>query len=194
MDLQNDFNASQDLINSPRAEILSLKSKNSDIYHQLHMERQRYKRATSKHGSMASQILLLKKADAISSAQLSKGLRDSATTITKLLKLNEDLQTKLSQSVTTWSSQTETITEAAKSKLIFSDTRLKNAQKEISKLCKGYRQAKQVKERAVETAKTKIIKQKSVHHLAPSQRDFHKENPQSCSSSFPIWLFSKPHQ
>ena len=38
MDLQNDFNVSQDLINSLCAEILSLKSKNSDIYHQLHME------------------------------------------------------------------------------------------------------------------------------------------------------------
>ena len=36
-DLQNDFNASQDLINSLHTEILSLKSKNSDIYHQLHM-------------------------------------------------------------------------------------------------------------------------------------------------------------
>ena len=115
---------------------------------------------------MASQILLLKKADAISSAQLSKGLRDSATTITKLLKLNEDLQTELSQSVTTGSSQTEAITETAKSKLISSDTRLKNAQKEISKLRKGFRWATQVKERAVETAKTKVIQQKSVHHLS----------------------------
>ncbi len=31
--LQNDFNSSQALINSLRAEILSLNSKNSDIYH-----------------------------------------------------------------------------------------------------------------------------------------------------------------
>ena len=37
-DLQNKLNSSQDLINSLRAEILSLKSKNSDIYHQLCME------------------------------------------------------------------------------------------------------------------------------------------------------------
>ena len=95
---------------------------------------------------MASQILLLKKADAISSAQLSKGLRDSADTITKLLKMNEDLQTELSQSITTWSSWAEVLTEAAKSKLLLSDTRLKNAQKEISKLRKGFRQATQVKE------------------------------------------------
>jgi len=71
-DLQNDFNASQDLINSLHAEILLLKSKNSDIYHQLRMERQRCKRATSKHGSMTSQILLLKKVDAVSSAQFLK--------------------------------------------------------------------------------------------------------------------------
>src|SRR6266540_4355907 len=131
-DLQNDFKAFQDLIDSLHAEILSLKSKNSDIYHQLHMERQRCKRATSKHGSMSSQILLLKKADAISSAQFSKGLRDSAVTITSLLKVNEDLRTELSQSVTTWSSRTEALTEAAKSKLMSSDTRLKNAQKEVS--------------------------------------------------------------
>jgi hypothetical protein len=54
----------------------------------LRMERQRNKRAISTHSSMASQILLLKKADAISSAQLSKGLRDSAATITKVLKMN----------------------------------------------------------------------------------------------------------
>ena len=87
-DLQNKLNSSQNLINSLHAEILSLKSKNSDIYHQLHMERQRCKRATSKHGSMASQILLLKKADAISSAQFSKGLRESAAAIMKLLKMN----------------------------------------------------------------------------------------------------------
>src|SRR6266498_2952849 len=51
------------------------------------MERQCHKHAISKHGSMASQILLLKKADAISSAWLSKGLRDSADTITNLLKM-----------------------------------------------------------------------------------------------------------
>ena len=123
-DLQNDFKAFQDLIDSLHAEILSLKFKNSDIYHQLRMERQRCKRATSKHGSMSSQILLLKKADAISSAQFSKGLRDSAVTITSLLKVNEDLRTELSQSVTTWSSRTEALTEAAKSKLMSSDTRL----------------------------------------------------------------------
>ena len=163
--LQNDLNTSHDLINTLHTEILFLKSKNSDIYHQLRMERQRCKWATSKHGSMASQILLLKKADAISSAQLSKGLRDSADTVTKLLKMNEDLRTELSQSITTWSSQTEVLTEAAKFKLLLSDTRLKNAQKEISKLRKGFRQATQVKERAVETAKAKVIQKKSVHYL-----------------------------
>ena len=140
-DLQNDFNASQDLINSLHAEILLLKSKNSDIYHQLRMERQRHKRATSKHGSMSSQILLLKKADAILSAQFSKGLRDSATTITKLLKTNEDLQTELSRSTTTWLSRTEALTEAAQSKLLASDTRLKKAQKEVSKLRKEFHRA-----------------------------------------------------
>src|SRR6266498_3852703 len=129
------------------------------------MERQRCKRATSKHGSMASQILLLKKADAISSAQLSKGLKNSADTITKLLKMNEDLRTELSQSITTWSSRAEVLTEAAKSKLLLSDTRLKNAQKEISKLCKGFCQAIQVEEHAVETAKAKVIQKKLVHHL-----------------------------
>ena len=165
-DLQNDFKAFQDLIDSLHAEILSLKSKNSDIYHQLRMERQRCKRATSKHGSMSSQILLLKKADAISSAQFSKGLRDSAVTITSLLKVNEDLRTELSQSVTTWSSRTEALTEAAKSKLMSSDTRLKNAQKEVSKLRKGFHRATQAKEHAVSTAKAKVVQQKSVHHLS----------------------------
>jgi len=165
-DLQNNLNTSHDLINTLRTEILSLKSKNSDIYHQLRMERQRNKRTTSKHSSMASQILLLKKADAISSAQLSKGLRDSATTITKLLKMNEDLRTELSQSVKTWSTRTEALTEAAKSKLMSSDTRLKNAQKEVSKLRKGFRRATLLKEHAVETAKAKVIQKKSVHHLS----------------------------
>jgi len=164
-DLQNDFDASQDLINTLRAEILSLKSKNSDTYHQLRMERQRCKRATSKHGSITSQILLLKKANAMASARLSKGLRDSAATITKLLETNNNLRTELSQSVTTWTSQTEALTEAAKFKLMSSDIRLKKAQKEVSKLRKGFRQATQVKERAVETAKAKAISQKSVHHL-----------------------------
>ena len=79
--------------------------------------------------------------------------------------MNNNLHTKLSQSVTTWTSQTEALTEAAKSKLMSSDIRLKKAQKEVSKLCKGFRQAIQIKEHAVETAKAKIISQKSVHHL-----------------------------
>ncbi len=114
---------------------------------------------------MASQILLLKKANAISFAQFSKGLRESAATIMKLLKMNEGLQTELSQTVTTWSSHTKALTKAAKSKLMSSDTRLKNVQKEITKLYKGFRWATQAKERAVETAKTKVIRQKSVHHL-----------------------------
>src|SRR6266700_4144324 len=157
--LQNDLNTSHNLINTLHTKILFLKSKNSNIYHQLHMERQRCKRATSKHGSMASQILLLKKADAISSAQFSKGLRESAAAIMKLLKMNEGLQTELSQTVTTWSSRTKALTETAKSKLMSSDTRLKNAQKEITKLHKGFRWATQVKECAVEMAKTKVIQQ-----------------------------------
>ena len=37
-DLQTKLNTSHDLINTLHNEILSLKSKNSDIYHQLHME------------------------------------------------------------------------------------------------------------------------------------------------------------
>jgi len=91
---------------------------------------------------------------------------DSAATITKLLKVNEHLQTKLSQSVTTWSSQTKALTEAAQSKLLSSDTRLKEAQKEVSKLRKAFHQAIQTKEHAVETAKAKVIQEKSVHHLS----------------------------
>jgi len=110
---------------------------------------------------MTSQIALLKKYDAVSSNQLSKALRDSANTIAKLLKMNEHLQNELSQSVITWSSQTEDV----KSKLISSDTRLKNAQKEVSKLRKACNQATQVKEHAIETAKAKVMQKTSVHHL-----------------------------
>ena len=155
--LQDNLNASQDLVHELRTEILSLKAKTTGINHQLRLERQRYRRVSLKHGSMISQIALLKKAD----VTLSKGLKDSANTIDKLLKMNEDLQNELSQSVITWSSQTEAI----KSKLISSDTRLKNAQKEVSKLRKSCHRATQVKERAVEAAKTKVAQQKSAHHL-----------------------------
>src|SRR5260370_15313836 len=130
------------------------------------MKRQCNKHAISKHSSIASQILLLKKADAISLVQLSKGLRDSAATITKLSKINEDLRTELSQSIATWSSRTEASTEAANSKLMFSDTRLKNAQKEVSKLRKAFHWATQIKEHAVETAKAKVIQKKSVYHFS----------------------------
>jgi hypothetical protein len=49
-DLQNNFNASQNIINALHTEILLLKSRNGDIYHQLRMEKQRCKRAISKHG------------------------------------------------------------------------------------------------------------------------------------------------
>ena len=97
-----------------------------------------------KNDSMISQIALLKKANVASS----KGLKDSAHVIENFLKMNEE-QTK-----------------AIKSKLISSDSRLKNAQKEVSKLCKSYHRATQVKNHAVETAKAKVIQQKSVHHLA----------------------------
>jgi len=138
--LQDTLNSSQDLVNMLRTEILSLKSKNSNTNHQLRMERQRYKRMSLKNGSMISQIALLKKADAVSS----KGLKYSANVIKKILKMNEDQ------------------TEAIKSKLISSDTRLKNAQKEVSKLRKSYRRAIQVKNRAVEAAKAKVVQQKSV--------------------------------
>jgi len=81
------------------------------------------------------------------------------------LKINEHLQTKLSQSVTTWSSRTEALTEAIQSKLLFSDTRLKQARKEVSKLYKAFFWATQMKEHAIETAKAKVIQKKSVHHL-----------------------------
>ncbi len=82
------------------------------------------------------------------------------------MKTNENLQKELSHSLTTWSSRTETLTEAAKSKLLSSDTRLKKAQKEVSKLCKAFHRATQIKEHAVETAKAKVIQKKTVHHLS----------------------------
>ena len=44
--------------------------------------------------------------------------------------------------------------------------RLKKAQQEVSKLHKVCYRATQVKKCAVETAKAKVIQQKSVHHLA----------------------------
>ena len=55
----------------------SLRAENSDIYHQLRMEQQCYKRMSLKNGSMISQIALLKKADAASS----RGLKGSAQVI-----------------------------------------------------------------------------------------------------------------
>jgi len=133
--LQDNLNESQDFVNMLRTEILSLKAKNSDIYHQLRIERQRYKRVSLKNGTMTSQIALLKKSDAASS----KVLKDSACVIEKILKTNEDQ------------------TEAIKSKLISSDTRLKNAQKDVSRLRESYHRATQVKNHAVETAKAKVI-------------------------------------
>ena len=57
-DLHDNLNASQDLVNGLHTEILSLKAKNSDIYHQLGMERQPYKCMSLKNDSMISQIAL----------------------------------------------------------------------------------------------------------------------------------------
>jgi hypothetical protein len=142
--LQDNLNASQELLNMLRAEILSLKSKNSDVNHQLRMERQRCKRMSLKKGSMISQIALLERANATSS----KGLKD--------------LQKELSQMVVSQVSQMEAI----KSKLVSTDTKLKNAQKEVSKLRKSCRRATQVKDHAIERAKAKVVQEKSVHHLA----------------------------
>ena len=79
--LQDNLNASQDLVNMLRTEISSLKAKNSNINHQLRMERQRYKRMSLKKDSMISQIAFLEKANDTSS---------------KVLK---DLQKELSQIV-----------------------------------------------------------------------------------------------
>ena len=59
--LQDNLNASQDLVHELRTEILSLKAKTTGINHQLRLERQRYRRVSLKHGSMISQIALLKK-------------------------------------------------------------------------------------------------------------------------------------
>ena len=56
--LQDDLNTSQDLVNMLRTKILTLEAKNSDIYHQLRLERQRYRRLSLKNGSMTSQIAL----------------------------------------------------------------------------------------------------------------------------------------
>lgn len=95
--LQNDLNASQDLVIMLRTEILSLKDKNSSKNHQLHIEQQHYRRASLKNGSMISQISLLEKANAMSL----KGLKDSANTIKKILKMNGDLQNELSKTVAT---------------------------------------------------------------------------------------------
>jgi len=71
------------------------------------------------------------------------------------------LQSELSQSISTWTSRLEFI----KSKLQMSDTKLKGAQKDVSRLYKVCRRATGVKERAIEKTKTKVSQQKSVHYL-----------------------------
>jgi len=77
------------------------------------------------------------------------------------LKVNEHLQSELSQSIGNWTSRLEFL----KTKLHISDTKLKVAQKDISWLHKVCHRATGVKERAMERTKAKVLQQKSVHHL-----------------------------
>ncbi len=156
------------------------------------MERQRCKRATSKHGSMISQILLQKKADTISSAKLSKRLRDSTSTITKL-----------------WNWM-KTFEPSYHSLLQLGHLELRPWQRlQNPSLFPLIPDSRMLRKKSPSSVKNFVgctsqitchFNSKGQGHSAkicsPSfaQRHFHTGNSQSCSSSFPIWLFSKPHQ
>jgi len=159
--LRAELQRSDDLVNKLREEVGLWRAKHKEIYHSLHMQRQATKRGLSKQGLLEAQIDILKEADAKLSAQLSQGSQDSKIAIDSLLKVNEHLQSELSQSISTWTSRLEFI----KSKLQMSDTKLKGAQKDVSRLHKVCCRATGVKEHAIEKTKTKVSQQKSVHYL-----------------------------
>ena len=125
------------------------------------MQCQAAKRGLSKQGLLEAQIDVLKKADAKLSAQLSHESQDSKRAIDSLLKVNEHLQSELSQSIGNWTARLEFL----KTKLHMSDTKLKDAQRDNSRLHKVCHRATGVKERAIERAKAKVSHKKSVHYL-----------------------------
>ena len=100
--LQVELDRSKELINKLKKEALSWKAKQKEVYHSLHMQHQAAKCGLSKQGLLEAQIDVLKKADAKLSAQLSHESQDSKRAIDSLLKVNEHLQSELSQSIGNW--------------------------------------------------------------------------------------------
>ena len=159
--LQIELERSKDLINELKEEMLLWKAKHKEVYHSLRMQCQAVKCGLSKQGLLEVQIDVLKKADAKLSTQLLHESQDLKRAIDSLLKVNEHLQSELSQSIGNWTSRLEFL----KTKLHISDTKLKVAQKDISWLHKVCHRATGVKEYAMERTKAKVLQQKSVHHL-----------------------------
>ena len=193
-DLQNKLNTSHDLINMLHNEILSLKSKNSDIYHQLCM-----------YGMTMSQRRNLKVwLNGISNSSpekswcyiISLAFKGIEGFCRYYYKPFEDEWRPSDWVVTVWYN-------------------LVNSNGGLNRGCKIqayflWYKAEEGSKRNLQTPKripsgytsqgTCRWNSKGQGHStkisSPSftQRHFQGGNSQSCSTSFPIWLFSKPHQ
>lgn len=150
--LEDKLNLSADKAVTFRKSISNLKSKYSNIYHDLRMHRQAAKRGLTKAENLEEQLDILK-------LDHENNTSDSEKAIATLLKMNENLQSELSTCMSNMASQVDDW----KSELSSAGSKLGDTKKELRKIRKSYTKAIHGKNKAV--ASVQKHKEKSVFHL-----------------------------
>jgi myosin heavy subunit len=146
------------------SQLAEQKARYQSLYKELHLERQRAKRACTKKGNLEQQISLLKAAAFSQSHELKNMSVKTQTAINSLLQLesqNSTLKNKLSQCM----KNLQTEMHHCQDRLNVVQKKLSNSQNLSSKLKKQVNRAKEIRKRAVADAQQKQQKLSAVHHL-----------------------------
>lgn len=140
---------------------LQVKVKQQDTHYKLHMQCQIAKRAGDKQIKLAKQIADLKEVEKGLSVHLVVDAELAEKNLSLISKINEDLKTNLTCSMSKWSKQLL----KAQLKLEKSQTHLMSMGNKMTSLCKFKKGAADNKERAIAKVQTKMKKERSEHQL-----------------------------
>ena len=131
------------------------------MYHRLRMAEQSHQRSITKQETLESQIQVLRIAAANATSELKTHSKEAAQAIASLQKTNKSLQDSLSDALSSWHHQIDGV----KTRLEKSAHALKESRQEVIQLTKSSKRAAGVLARSVASAKAKVLKERSQHHL-----------------------------
>jgi len=148
-------------------ELHAAREKAKKLHQQLRVEHRARQRGQARKGVLEKQISLLKTADLETSDHLKSVKSNASRAITALMKVereNSILRSELSLSLERCRAEVK----KSQYRMLLAGKKLRASRRLASNLQRSYARSQKSKELAIEKAKTKILKERSVHNL------FHK--------------------